>query len=286
MDDQWVLAHLALSPEFDLRGVVTTHTGRYSALVAPAAESSARTANEVLDHLPVSKRPLVIAGSNDPLRDKTEPRVGPGVDFILKESRGFDRTRPLTVLIIGAATDVASALLSDSSLGQRIEIVAMAFNNWPNGGDEFNVKNDAKAWQVLLESSAPIVVSDGAVARQDLRMTREHAHNLCEDGGDAGRYLEELFADWLGRRGDLVQTITGNRNSWPVWDEGTTAYLLGFAKSEVHPRPRLGDDLKFEQMSPEDSSGATIRWVTSIDSDKLWDDFRHKLSRAVPTLAR
>ena len=24
-DDQWALAHLALSPEFDLRGIVTTH---------------------------------------------------------------------------------------------------------------------------------------------------------------------------------------------------------------------------------------------------------------------
>ena len=87
MDDQWVLAHLVLSAEFDLRGVVTTDTGSYPALAAPAAESSARVANEVLDHLPLPKRPKVIAGSSDPLRSKTEPPPGPGVDFILTQIR-------------------------------------------------------------------------------------------------------------------------------------------------------------------------------------------------------
>jgi hypothetical protein len=35
MDDQWVLAHLVLSAELDLRGVVTTHTGSYPARAGP-----------------------------------------------------------------------------------------------------------------------------------------------------------------------------------------------------------------------------------------------------------
>ena len=90
MDDQWVLAHLVLSAEFDLRGVVTTHTGSHPVLTAPAAASSARAAKEVLDHLPLPERPKVIAGSSDPLRAKAEPSLGQGVDFILRESQ----TRP------------------------------------------------------------------------------------------------------------------------------------------------------------------------------------------------
>jgi inosine-uridine nucleoside N-ribohydrolase len=230
MDDQWVLAHLVLSAEFDLRGMVTTHTGSYPALAAPAAESSARVAKEVLDHLPLSKRPKVIAGSSDPLRSKTEPRRGLGVDFILRESRGFNRTRPLTILVIGAATDLASALLTDPSLAERIEIIAMAFSKWPEGDDSFNVKNDVKAWQVLLESPAPIVIADGAVTLEHLRMTRESVRSLFEDRGEPGRYLAGLLVGWLDQRGDLVQMLTGDRNFWPVWDVATVAYLLGLAK--------------------------------------------------------
>jgi inosine-uridine nucleoside N-ribohydrolase len=281
MDDQWVLAHLVLSAEFDLRGVVTTHTGSYPALAAPAADSSARVAGEVLDHLPLSKRPKVIAGSSDPLRAKTEPRLGKGVDFILRESRGFNRTQPLTVLVIGAATDLASALLADPNLAERIEIVAMAFSKWPEGDDAFNVKNDVKAWQVLLESPAPIVVADGAVAMEHLRMTRQRVQSLFEDRGKPGRYLAGLLVDWLDRRGDLVQMLTGDRSFWPVWDEATVAYLLGLAKSEVHPRPRLRDDLKFEHPPAGQSSGPTVRWVTWINSEKLWEDFGRKLDRAL-----
>jgi inosine-uridine nucleoside N-ribohydrolase len=280
MDDQWVLAHLVLSPEFDLRGVVTTHTGSYPLLPAPAAESTAGVANQVLDHLQLSKRPPVIAGSSNPLRAKAEPQRGPGVDFILKTSHGFNRTRPLTVLVIGAATDLALALLVDPSLAGRIEIVAMAFSKWPEGDDIFNVKNDVKAWQVLLESSAPIVVADVAVTLEHLRLTRERARSLCQKGGEPGRYLAGLLADWLDRQGDLAQMITHDRNSWPVWDEGTVAYLLGLAKTEVHPRPRLRDDLKFEHPLAGQSTGPTIRWITWINSEKHWEDFSHKLGLA------
>src|ERR687884_782318 len=71
MDDQWALAHLVLSPEFDVRAVVTTHTGKYKILSAPAAESSARIARDVIAHMPVTKRPAVIPGSSVPLTSRT-----------------------------------------------------------------------------------------------------------------------------------------------------------------------------------------------------------------------
>lgn len=280
MDDQWVLAHLALSPEFDLRGIVTTHTGSYAIFPAPASASTARIANEVLDHLHISKRPPVVAGSSNPLRAKSEPQRGPGADFILQTSRGFTPDRPLTVLVIGAATDLASALLVDPSLADRIQIVAMGFSKWPEGGDEFNIKNDLKAWQALLDSSAPIVVADASVTRAHLAMTRESARALLDQRTETGRYLAGLLVDWLNRQGDLAQRITGDRNSWPVWDEGTVAYLLGLTRSEVHPRPRLGDDFKFEFPPAGRPSGPPIRWITWIDSEKEWQDLNHKVDMA------
>jgi hypothetical protein len=166
-------------------------------------------------------------------------------------------------------------------LAERIEIIAMAFSKWPEGDDAFNVKNDVKAWQVLLESPAPIVVADGTVTMEHLRMTRQQVRSLFEDRGKPGRYLAGLLVDWLDRRGDLVQMLTGDRSFWPVWDEATVAYLLGLAKSEVHPRPRLRDDLKFEHPPAGQSSGPTVRWVTWIDSQKLWEDFGRKLDRAL-----
>jgi purine nucleosidase len=277
MDDQWALAHLALSREFEVRGVVTTHAPN---LKAPAAETSAAAARDVLTHLPVKTRPPVIAGSSVPLADAARPLPNPGVEFILRESRGFSRERRLPVLVIGAATDAASALLTDASLGNRIEIIAMGFNRWPEGTDPWNVKNDPKAWQALLRSRAPIVVGDADVTRRDLRMDRAQAKALFEARGAPGRYLSGLFTRWLDEHAELCKNETGNANAWPVWDQVTVAYLMGLTRQDVHPRPDMGEDMKFIH-PPAGERGRTITWITRIDADRLWCDFTGKLDAAM-----
>src|SRR5438874_103672 len=92
--------------------------------------------------------------------------------------------RPAVVLttacgveVVGAATDVASALLVEPTWAERVSIVAMGFEGWPAGGDPWNVKNDVKAWQVLLDSRAPIVVGDSTVTKRDLLMTPARARD-------------------------------------------------------------------------------------------------------------
>lgn len=50
---------------------------------------------------------------------------------------------------------------------------------------------------------------------------------------------------------------------------------------QEQPRPRLRDDLTFEHPPVGQSSGPTVRWVTWINSEKLWEDFGRKLDRAL-----
>jgi inosine-uridine nucleoside N-ribohydrolase len=273
MDDQWALAHLAVSPEIDLRGVVTTHA---FFLPKPEAEFTAKAAREVLAQMPVRTPPPVIPGSSVALTDKTTPLPNAGVDFLLQQSRTFSPQNRLTVLVIGAATDVASALLTDPTLGDRIAIVSMAFNLWPDGGDEWNVKNDPMAWQVLLESRAPITVGDQAVCKRDLAMTPQKADALLGPYGAPGRYLAGLLSGWFKSHPDLVR-----QGYWPVWDEVVTAHLLGLTKWETHPRPTMDGAMHFVlPSSGTDRPERTIRWITSLDTARLWADLTQKLDRA------
>jgi purine nucleosidase len=273
VDDQWAVAHLALSPEIDLKGVVTTHAPN---LAQPAAETSARTVREVLAQLHFQPVPPVIAGSSEPLGDKTKPRLNPGVTFLLDQARGHSADDRLVVLIIGAATDVASALLADPTLADRITIVAMGFDGWPEGKDPWNVKNDVRAWQVVLESKAPIVVGDATVTKRRLQMTPEKARALFRGDAAAGSFLATSLEAWLGENGKIAESVTGSPASWPIWDEVVTAYLLGLTKTETHPRPALRDDLTFDHAAAR----GTITWITEIDTDRLWADLVAKLGRA------
>jgi purine nucleosidase len=150
MDDQWTVAHLLLSPEVDLKAIVTTH----AQIAGLSSQSSARKADDVLMRvLPdaKSKWPRVEAGSTLPLEGAKNPRESIGVDLLLSISREFSPSKRLTVFVTGAATDVASAILKDPTISNRIIIVAMAFNDWPSGGDVFNVGNDPAAWTPMFQ---------------------------------------------------------------------------------------------------------------------------------------
>ncbi len=267
VDDQWALAHLALSPRIDLRAVVTTHAGARN---PAAADASAKSAQALLDALPLTHRPPVLAGSGSPLNDRKTPIRNPGVDLLLKESQAGNKGRRVVVLTIGAATDVASALLLDPAFADRVEVVAMGFDGWPGGGDSWNVKNDVRAWQVLLDSPAPLVVGDARVGKRDLAMTPADARRRLEGTGAAGNRLIELLEKWLDGHRELVARTTGNPRQWPIWDEVTVAHLLGLTDAEVRPRPTLRDDLSLDHSRPRGS----ITWIKSLRTDALWADLR------------
>jgi inosine-uridine nucleoside N-ribohydrolase len=273
IDDQWALVHLVLSPQIDLQGVVTSHSPN---LKPPAAETAANVARDVLAHVPLATKPPVFAGSSDPLLDRKHSRDNAGVEFLRDQARSHPPRERLVVLLIGPATDVASALLLEPALAERIEVVAMAFDGWPDGGDPWNVKHDLAAWQVLIESRVPIVVGDVAVTTRSLILTRQQSQARFANKGEAGAYLEKLLIDRLDRDPATAKALSGSPDAWPIWDEVASAHLLGLTKTETHPRPALRDDMTFGHPRTQ----GTIEWITSIDSAKLWDDLERKLERA------
>lgn len=114
--------------------------------------------------------PPIFEGASLPLADSKTPRPNAAVDFTIESSRKFSKSNRLIVLAIGAGTHVASAILKDPTIVDRIRVFGMAFKNWADGGEEYNVLNDVKAWQVMLQSDLPVVVGCGDVARAATRV--------------------------------------------------------------------------------------------------------------------
>jgi inosine-uridine nucleoside N-ribohydrolase len=277
-DDQWALGFLLMAADagaVDLRGIVTTHAPN---LPAPAARSSAMKALEVIDVFAPRSRPMVIPGRDGPMASDRVLRGGAGPALIVDASMPFDGDRRLTVLAIGAATDIAEALLLDPSLAGRIEVVAMAFDGWPAGGDAWNAKNDVTAYQVILDSGVPLTIAAAEVCLRHLVLDEAGARRLTEDTAERGLYLTAALADWIGREGDLCRRFTG-RLAWPIWDLSVVAHVLGMTASEARPRPRLRENLAFDLDAPAGEVG----WITSIDEDRLWGELRRLLGGTAAT---
>jgi len=272
IDDQWAIAYMLVNPTFDVLGIVSAHA---PSLPAPSAHATYEVLKDEVEHrLGMATHPPLFEGSSLPLADRKTPRPNAGVDFIIEMSKRFSPDHRLVVLTIGAATDVASAILQDPSITERISVAAMGFRNLAQGGKEYNVQNDPKAWQVILDSDVPVTIGSGDVCQRDLALSFDGAKKLISRHGPVGAWLWDEYQAWYFR---FVKPLRVDDFSkpWVIWDIVVLAYVEGMTMQKSIPRPRLSDDLSFEQIKTE----KTISWVMSIDSERMWADFIEKLDQ-------
>ena len=275
IDDQWAVAYLVASPEFNVLGFISAHA---PPLVPPAAATSARIIDDV-----VSRRlglgdeaPPIVVGAHGPLPAIDQAADSPGARFLIEVSKEYSPSKRLTVLAIGAATDVAAAVLLDPSIAERIELVAMGLKNRVSGGQEFNLMNDVKAWQVLFGSEVPITIGTFDVCAQNLGLTLAQAEELVGDVGPVGQWLWLEFEYFYYRVVQSLPFLGADNERWVIWDNIVLAHLLGLTESEELPRLELRDDMSFGDPL---QGGRTVTWITDVDEEAMWRDFRAKLER-------
>jgi inosine-uridine nucleoside N-ribohydrolase len=265
IDDQWAITYLLLQPRFDVLGVMSAHA---PTITAPAGHTSYRILVDVVENrLGMSTHPPLIEGGSLPLQNAKTPRPSPAVTFLIETSRRFSKNNRLTVLMIGAGTDVASAILTDPTIVERIGVIQMGFTD-EQDGNEFNVANDVHAVQAILESNVPLVVGPGKVCRASLSLNFDQAREMLAKRGAIGAWLWEEYQAWYFR---VVKPLRVNDFSkpWVIWDDITLAYVLGMTTQHTLPRPKLRDDMTFEQVK----SDQTVIWITDVDEQRMWADF-------------
>lgn len=110
-------------------------------------------------------------------------------------------------------------------------------------------------------------------------MNRGDAARLIGGHGQLGAYLNGLFDGWLDP--ELVSKMVAS-NTWVIWDDVVTAYLLGMAHGEQRQRPVLEADLRFGHPA----TSRRLTWLTRIDAERVWRDLAAKIDTATPTSGR
>jgi inosine-uridine nucleoside N-ribohydrolase len=285
-DDRAALAFLALAPRWRLQGVVATMTASDQHKPTPTTHGYAPIIVEAdpvvacLDALPLRQPPRVVSGSTHRYRQMRADEHN-GCDFIIEAAKSHSNRNRLVVVVMGAATDVAAALAKDARLEDRIEVVAAAFDKWPEGGDSAKARHDIEAWQIIMDSEVQLTVASTTEARIHLSLSpRKAITRLRARARD--EQAKKIFA-WLESGQPPEETADGR----PPAMRGllAVAHVLGHAGTTLYPRPTLKDDTGFlhggstAALPCQTCIGEPrIKWITELDEKGLWADLVYLLS--------
>lgn len=244
-DDQYAVAHHLMTPKFDVKGLIAGHfdkanQGRYPD--GGTAKASYDEIIKVLDLMHVKDEYPVFMGSARPLADESTPNVCPGAQFIVDEAMKDD-PRPLFIAMQGAITDLASAILMEPKICERMTAIWIGGGVYPEGGFEFNLMQDINAANVVMKSKMPLWQVPMNVYKQ-MSVSLAELERKVRPYGKIGNYLFTQMAE--------LNTLLAEIPHWPhgeIWglgDQGTIAVLMEESEKtdgfEMIPAPCIDTD--------------------------------------------
>lgn len=263
IDDLYALALAVRSPDrFDIAGIVASH------FAAKAGPESIRQSYEAIEELlsAAESRQIVRLGG-DPLLYPRLPSRSDGAEFIIECARAASPTNPLHVLAIGAASNLASALLIAPDI---VETSVFMFHGrsedtWPTRTTQFNIYGDILATQVLLESAVPLIWFDTGTR---ICATMEETEKRLAPMGKLGEFLHQ----YRFRNEDFKAENKG------FFDLGDVAWLIepSLCTHTVIDAPTLTRWMYFEHSG---KNGKMLH-VSNIDVKATWELFYERLGGA------
>ncbi len=183
-DDQYAVAHLLMTPRFDVRAITAAHYGQHKD--KDSEQKSYEEIEKIASLMGLREEVTILHGAPHALPDAHTPIDSEAARFIIEEAYRED-SRPLFVCSLGAVTNLASALLLDPVIAGRFTAIWIG-GIYPEGGVEFNQANDLNAARVLLGSTVEL----WQVPRQaysKMKISYYELLNHVYPCGELGKYL-------------------------------------------------------------------------------------------------
>lgn len=277
IDDQFALAYALRSME-KLRIQAIYAAPFYNERARNAEDGMLRSYQEILKILELGGREdlktSVFQGSTRFLPNEETAVESAAVRDLIARSQAYSEERPLYVVAIGAITNIASAILTDPTLVERIVLVWLGGHalDWPNTR-EFNMAQDVAAARVIFGSGLPLVqlpcmgvVSGFTFSQPEMEAWLRGRNALCD-------YLIDATIEEANR---YVQSPIWSR---VIWDVTAVAWLVSadFTPSRIESKPLPEFDHHYRLRADAEP----YRYVYHVNRDALMQDLVDKLTRTV-----
>jgi len=287
IDDQFAIVYALLSP--DQISVEAIYATPYFNLRSDSpGDGMTKSYDEIirlLERLNISPKNFAYQGSNGFLSDLENPyRSDAALDLIERAMASEDE--PLYVVAIGALTNVASAILIEPRIIEKIVVVWLGGHglHWPHTV-EFNLAGDVIASRTILDSGVPLVLIPCAGVTSHLHTTVAEIEQYVEEQGAIGNFLAQRF-----------KSHSDNHFGWSkeLWDVVTIGYLINseWVPSNIVSSPMITqhtnqivpikDQTAWKELPLTwsfDNSRHPIRCAYYVNRDPIMQDFFTKLDK-------
>jgi purine nucleosidase len=236
IDDQFAVAYAVRSSDkIELEAIsAAPFTNKRATTAKEGMTRSYEEIERLLERLSSPEIPHY-HGSEAYLPDARTPVKSDAARQIVELAMTATHSDRLTVIAIGALTNVASALLINPEITERCKVVWLGGHqpSWPDQR-EFNLTGDIAATTAVFDSGVPLYVVPALGVASHLLTTREELGVYLDLEDPLSRFLYERFAEY------------GSAGVWAkeIWDISAVAWLVlpSAVVSYVMSTPRIAAD--------------------------------------------
>lgn len=224
IDDQFALSY-ALSVPDKLEVEAIYAAPFYNRLSNSPGDGMEKSYQEILRLIPLLHREdlkdRIYRGSTDYLADEQTPQDSPAARDLVRRAMAMPEGERLYVVAIGAITNVASALLMEPAIRDKIILIWLGGNgyHWPDT-KEFNMRQDIAAARIVFGCGAPMVQIPCKGVTSHLSTTEPELREHMLGKSEIGSYLYQITCN-------IVNHQPGKCWSRVIWDLSAMMWLAG-----------------------------------------------------------
>ena len=289
-DDLFQLVHHVLSPSVSIPFIIGSHLPPDDRMDSSReqATNATRIARHTLELLDAGDRIPVYEGSNSGLVSPLSPIDNDAARAIIAEALRDDTDTPLYVALGAGLTALASALLLEPRITDRLTAVWIGGPEYPGLADpppeigrvEYNLSIDIPAGQTIFNHSSVAMWQVPRDVYRQCLISRAEMDQRVRSRGTVGRYL----ADAIDRVSNLVESDGSSLGETYALGDSPLV-LLTALQSAFEPTPsssayvtRPMPTLSAEGQYVDNAAGRPLRVYTRVDTRLMFEDLFHKLA--------
>lgn len=260
VDDLYAIVRGLIEPTWEVLALNATQWQPAHWAVEQTMEESYRLNQVLLSYLELGGKVKSLRGGTNRLFDwgnRAQPSLAS--QYLIQQAHQIPAGEKLTVIALGALTNVASALLMDPGITSKIQLYWLGSTyDFAEGilrKRDFNCMMDPQALEEVLQSEVELHIIPVNIAAQMTFAYRETKEKL------AGRHdlLDFLLDRWYNH-------LDGGRAKRTIWD-------LAIIDAVIHPD--WVEEVKIT--TSKENYSRLIHYIKDIDEDKMRNEFFEKV---------